>query len=31
MKAVGMSPEVISYLTTIGATVDDGYIILPHR
>jgi hypothetical protein len=31
MKAVGMSPEVIDYLIKRGATVDDGYIILPHR
>ena len=31
MKAVNMSPEVIDYLIKRGCSVDDGYILLPHR
>jgi len=28
---MGMSPEVISYLITRGCTIDDAYLLIPHR
>jgi len=31
MKAIGMSPDVLTYLTTTGCKVDDGYLLIPHR
>lgn len=30
-KSVGMSPEVLDYLSKRGCTVDDGYVLIPHR
>jgi hypothetical protein len=30
-KAIGMSPEVIDYLLKRGCTVDDDYLLIPHR
>ena len=30
-KAVGMSPETLSYLITHGCTIDDGYVLIPNR
>ena len=30
-KIVGISPESQAYLTTRGCTIDDGYLLIPHR
>ena len=30
-KSVGMSPETMDYLVKRGLTVDDGYVLIPHK
>ena len=31
MKIMGLSPEVITYLIARGCTIDDAFILIPHR